>query len=85
VGSANLSALYARCRAVEPEPWLQRLPEAGSSLPSWPKASQSDALRGADLFRADRLWEGHHESRRCSRDTYPESYITKYASIRRKI
>ena len=25
------------------------------------------------------------ESRRCSRDTYPESYITKYASIRRKI
>jgi len=28
-------------------------------------------------------WEGHHESRRCSRDTYPESYITKYTSIRR--
>jgi len=24
------------------------------------------------------LWEGYHESRRCSRDTYPESYITKY-------
>jgi len=23
------------------------------------------------------LWEGYHESRRCSRDTYPESYITK--------
>jgi len=30
------------------------------------------------------LWEGYHESRRCSRDTYPESYITKYTSIRRK-
>jgi len=29
------------------------------------------------------LWEGYHESRRCSRDTYPESYITKYTSIRR--
>ena len=29
------------------------------------------------------LWEGSHESRRCSRDTYPESYITKYTSIRR--
>ena len=29
------------------------------------------------------LWERHHESRRCSRDTYPESYITKYTSIRR--
>jgi hypothetical protein len=23
-------------------------------------------------------WEGFRESRRCSRDTYPESYITKY-------
>jgi len=22
-------------------------------------------------------WEGYHESRRCSRETYPESYITK--------
>ena len=26
-----------------------------------------------------------HESRRCSRNTYPESYITKYTSIRRLI
>jgi len=25
----------------------------------------------------------HRESRRCSRDTYPEAYITKYTSIRR--
>ena len=32
---------------------------------------------------ANRLREGHQESRRCSRDTYPESYITKYTSIRR--
>ena len=29
------------------------------------------------------LWEGCRESRRCSRDTYLESYITKYTSIRR--
>jgi len=29
------------------------------------------------------LWEGYHESRGCSRDTYPESHITKYTSIRR--
>ena len=28
-------------------------------------------------------WGGYHESRRCSRDTFPESYITKYTSIRR--
>ena len=27
--------------------------------------------------------EGYHESKRCSRDTYPESYITKYTNIRR--
>ena len=27
--------------------------------------------------------EGYHESRRCFRDTYPESCITKYTSIRR--
>ena len=25
--------------------------------------------------------EGYRKSRRCSRDTYPESYITKYTSI----
>ena len=35
----------------------------------------------------DRLgvgWEGYHENRRCSRDTYQELYITKYTSIRRE-
>ena len=26
-------------------------------------------------------FKGYHESRRCSRDTYPESYITKSISI----
>ena len=30
------------------------------------------------------LWEGYHESRRCSRDTYLESYTTKYTSIRKQ-
>ena len=39
---------------------------------------ESDRLRVGWLN-----WEGYHESRRCSRDTYPESYITKYTSIRR--
>jgi len=29
------------------------------------------------------LWEGRRESRRCSRDTYIQSYITKYTSIPR--
>ena len=35
------------------------------------------------LSCTDRRREGCRESRRCSRDTYPESCITKYASIRR--
>ena len=29
------------------------------------------------------VWEGYHKSKRCSRDTYPESYVIKYTSIRR--
>jgi len=28
---------------------------------------------------------GYHESRRCSRESYPESYFSKYSIIRRKI
>ena len=32
------------------------------------------------LVIAGPLWEGYRESRRCSRDTYPESYITKYTT-----
>jgi len=40
--------------------------------------------RRRDHTLAGPLWEGYHESKRCSRDTYPESYITKYTSIRRK-
>ena len=41
-----------------------------------------DGLRDHTLVGP--LWEGYHESRRCSRDTHPESYITKYDSIRRE-
>jgi hypothetical protein len=32
----------------------------------------------------NRLWKGSRESRRCSRDTYPETYITTYTSIKKK-
>ena len=38
------SARTTRYKAAEPEQWLQRHPEAGSSWPSWPKASKSAAL-----------------------------------------
>jgi len=34
-------------------------------------------------IRTFQPWEGCRESRRCSRDTHPESYITKYTSIRK--
>ena len=34
----------ARYRAVEQEQWLQRQPEAGSSWPSWPRASHRGLL-----------------------------------------
>ena len=40
-----------------------------------------DGLRGTT--HSWDLWEGYHESRGCSRDTYPESYITKYTRTRR--
>ena len=31
------------------------------------------------------FWEGCREGRRCSRDTYPESYTTECTSIRRRL
>jgi len=40
----------ARYRALEPEQWLQRHPEAGSSWPSWPKASHSPAVPRARRY-----------------------------------
>ena len=39
--------------------------------------------QGQVLVLAFRRWEECRESRRCSRDTDPESYITKYTSVRR--
>jgi len=38
----------------------------------------------AGLVPVTYSWEGCRESRRCSRDTYPESYIIMYTRIRRK-
>ena len=62
------------------EPSLpQPPPPPTSSRPLPPPAG--DTLRVGWLNGS---WEGCRESR-CSRDTYPESYITKYTSMRRKI
>ena len=41
----------ARYRAVEPEQWLQRHSEAGSSWPSWPKASRELGPFDADISK----------------------------------
>jgi len=61
----------------------------GFRLVRQPEKGGSDLIREPVVFFGDRLtvgwlWEGCRESRTCSRDTYPESYITKYTSIRRK-
>ena len=54
------------------------------SCPQSPKAKSTPPPLRASPQPIRSLSEGYHESRRCSRDTYPESYITKYTSIRRK-
>ena len=49
----------SRDRAVEPEQWLQRHPEAGWSWPSWPEASwhQIVVLNGHDSYRTPLRYE----------------------------
>ena len=37
-------------------------------------------LQGGELSVLDRVRVGYRESKRCSKDTYPESNITKYTS-----
>ena len=52
-----------------------------------PNAKQiSIGQKGPNVARgfAGRGSHESHESRRCSRDTYPESYITRYTSIRKQ-
>ena len=41
------------------------------------------AMREYDFLSV--CWEGFRESRRCSGDTYPESYITEYTSCTKNI
>ena len=38
-------------------------------------------LIDSGLVGSTDFWKGFRESRRCSRDTYPESYITKYTLV----
>ena len=54
-----------------------------SSLPAFSRASRSALHSTCKYIQLEKTWEGYLESKRCSRDTYPESNITKYPSIRR--
>ena len=42
---------------------------------------EQKGLTPVDRLRVGPLWEKFCESRRCSRDTYPETYITEYILI----
>jgi len=44
------------------------------------RTREREVYRKATYAESGRLWEGYHESRRCSRETYPESYMNKRAS-----
>jgi len=56
---------------------LQRCSDINQAPPPQKNDGQKESV-------IDSGWEGYRESRRCSRDTYPEKYITKYTSIRRE-
>jgi len=52
-----------------------------SGLVGWLNGWGLEAHSSRDHTLAGPLWEGYLESRRCSRDTYPESYITEYTLV----
>ena len=50
----------------------------GAGFDNGPLSCMMDSgLVGSTDLHSSHSQEGYHESRRCSRDTYPESYITK--------
>ena len=65
------------------EPSLDALRLRSDVISSTQNLPSSPFLAFPELIDSP-LWEGHLESRRCSRDTHPESYITKCTRIRRK-
>jgi len=77
----------ARCRDDDPEINKLKLQNNIGGRSDNPGAfySKLEQIQQShfDRLSVSWLWEGYHESRRCSRDTHPEAYITKYTSIRR--
>ena len=61
---------------------ITQLKAQGPSRTCNESKEEEQALASASVLGVAVL-EGCCESRRCSRDTYPQSYITKYTSIRR--
>jgi len=59
---------------------VRELPTEGSC--EAPRLVTRRSHAGSLHRRFSFCWEGYRGSRRCSRDTYPESYITKHTSIR---
>ena len=91
--SRELNSTQSRMVAEVPNPYPLNPRTARCGLPkvaSRPLSYRHSSFcgSGSESFRnkADcrfAFWEGYHESRRCSRDTYPESCIAKYTSMRR--
>ena len=76
------------CRVLRPRPPVLLAPPARGAVycranMAHIRQSRPDSGLVFQAIDSGPLWEGYHESRRCSRDTYPESYITKYTRIRR--
>ena len=69
---------------LPPNPRLSTLNPQPSNLESRPAPPPHGREYTVAKFDLIRIWEGYHESRRRSRDTHPESCITKSASIRRQ-
>jgi len=74
----RLSTLNPQPSTLNPQPSTLK-PRISTSTPPPRKG-----IHGGKIRFDPRIWEGYHESRRRSRDTHPESCITKSASIRRQ-
>ena len=79
-------SLLARQRSAPlrriPHDLYMRMPDAFARVPLRTRVTHqsTDPDRWRALCGRLRVLGGYQASRRCSRDTYPESYITKYAS-----
>ena len=72
------------CGCLLPNNFINTICDINSRWMSDEVADRRDCARG--LIHSGLVgstWERYHERRRCSRNTYPGSYISKHTSIRR--